>query len=419
MNVPDVRVWTRMNFFCRAARYFSSDDSDAATKIKKLRFRTQRLFGAVVGKEDVNKTATVKPHDESRWQDVLKERQSPKATEMFWLAGPNVRSKRIKIIKSASKSPSASSAPTPPPSDDTAIDTALRKNTKRGVISTGDILREFVHIKANATIAIPFDDHQLKSISMFPMECQKATTAQIDAALKSNLPSISKILTATMPEAARFILKKWKLGKIAELGEDGFQEYQRETFRIGQMFHSSVEEFLEHRIMPGESSDVYKLWRSVGDVLVELDPKPMLTEKSVVHPELKYKGIIDSVAVVKLVFCIIETFESIFLICVNDLISRDTMCALEWKTSEKSKPVLSSTYDAPIQLCAYIGALNIDPRYEISARNGYVVVAYKDGTKANAFYLSEKDVRKYWAKWLQRVHEFWIRTRDGTIPEPI
>lgn len=104
---------------------------------------------------------------------------------------------------------------------------------------------------------------------------------------------------------------------------------------------------------------------------------------------------------------------------MRQLLCRDTMCALEWKTSEKSKRALSSTYDAPIQLCAYIGALNIDPRYEVSARNGYVVVAYKDGTKANAFRLSEKDVRKYWAKWLQRVHEFWIRTRDGTIPEPI
>lgn len=95
------------------------------------------------------------------------------------------------------------------------------------------------------------------------------------------------------------------------------------------------------------------------------------------------------------------------------------MCALEWKTSEKSKPRLESTFDAPIQLCAYLGALNADPRYDISARNGYVVVAYKDGTKANAFYLSDKDVRKYWALWLQRVQEFWIRTRDGTLPEPI
>lgn len=95
------------------------------------------------------------------------------------------------------------------------------------------------------------------------------------------------------------------------------------------------------------------------------------------------------------------------------------MCALEWKTSEKLKPRLVSTYDAPIQLCAYLGALNIDPRYEISAQNGYVVVAYKDGTRANAFYLSEKDVKGYWSAWLKRVEEFWIRTRDGTLPEPI
>lgn len=95
------------------------------------------------------------------------------------------------------------------------------------------------------------------------------------------------------------------------------------------------------------------------------------------------------------------------------------MCAIEWKTSEKLKHRLASTYDAPIQLCAYLGALNADARYDISARNGYVIVAYKDGTKANAFYLYQKDVDKYWAAWLKRLQEFWIRTRDGTLPEPI
>lgn len=107
-----------------------------------------------------------------------------------------------------------------------------------------------------------------------------------------------------MPEASRFALKIWKLAKIAELGEDGFQQYQQETFKIGQMFHSSIEDFFENRKVPEESSVVYKLWQSVADVLVELDPKPVLTEKSLVHPDLKYKGIIDSVAVIKLVLAL-------------------------------------------------------------------------------------------------------------------
>lgn len=95
------------------------------------------------------------------------------------------------------------------------------------------------------------------------------------------------------------------------------------------------------------------------------------------------------------------------------------MCGLEWKTSEKSKPRLSSTYDAPIQLSAYLGALNVDSRYSYTATNGYIVVAYKDGALANSFFMSDEVVNRYWNKWLKRLHEYWIRTRDGTLPEPI
>lgn len=98
---------------------------------------------------------------------------------------------------------------------------------------------------------------------------------------------------------------------------------------------------------------------------------------------------------------------------------RDAMCALEWKTSEKSKPKLSSTYDAPIQICAYLGALNVDKRHSHRSTNGYVVVAYKDGTPANSFFMSDADVKRYWQLWLKRLHEYWIRKRDGTLPEPI
>lgn len=41
------------------------------------------------------------------------------------------------------------------------------------------------------------------------------------------MPSVGKVLQATMPDSSRRALMKWKLTKIAELGEDGFNELQR------------------------------------------------------------------------------------------------------------------------------------------------------------------------------------------------
>lgn len=92
---------------------------------------------------------------------------------------------------------------------------------------------------------------------------------------------------------------------------------------------------------------------------------------------------------------------------------------IEWKTSDKLKPTLQQNYDAPVQLVAYLGALNSDQRYELTASNGFLVVAYKDGQPANSFFMSPADLRKYWRIWLRRLQEYWIRTRDGTLPEPI
>lgn len=295
MRLTGAQIWIYGN-----GRYFSSGKrKKAKAKILSLNYELKELYGAVVRKENTNDTHEDEPFNKSKWEHAQKELQSPKASEVYWLADHKVTKKRIKVLKTGSKTTPTS--PSSPPTVENSVETAPHKveHTDSLVTSTEQLLLKFISSKSNRTPAIPFDAPGLNSIPQYPLVCQKASTEQIDEALKNKLPSISKILTATMPEGSRYILKKWKLAKIAELGEEGFREYEQKTFKTGQMFHTSIENYFEDRQLPDESSPVYALWQSVGGVLVELDPKPVLIEKSVVHPDLKYKGIIDSVAVIK------------------------------------------------------------------------------------------------------------------------
>lgn len=114
------------------------------------------------------------------------------------------------------------------------------------------------------------------------------------------------------------------------------------------------------------------------------------------HPQLQYKGIVD---------------------CVSEVDGQ--LAVVEWKKSDRPKPTLQATYDAPLQLCAYLGAINADARYRLQVRSGMVVIAYTSGAPAHSFRLTEAAVQQYWGVWLERLHEYWMRRRSGTLPEPI
>lgn len=251
----------------------------------------KQLYGAVKTNEKISDDET--PFDENlKEHPAITESQSLRATEVHWMLG-TIPANRVRLLQTSPKTSSPSSE------SSVQIESREAEHTDSPAKSRKHLLRKFITLERNYTSDIPFDETGLKSILRYPLVGQKATTAQMDEAMKTNIPSISKILTATMPEVTRKILKKWKLGKIAELGEEGFREYEQLTLNTGTMFHSSIQDYFEKEQVPDESSPVYKLWQSIGTVLAELDPQPVLMEKSIVHPELKYKGIIDSVAVIK------------------------------------------------------------------------------------------------------------------------
>uniref|UniRef100_G3NLE2 Mitochondrial genome maintenance exonuclease 1 n=1 Tax=Gasterosteus aculeatus aculeatus TaxID=481459 RepID=G3NLE2_GASAC len=215
---------------------------------------------------------------------------------------------------------------------------------------------------------------------------------------RSSVPSVTRVLQQTLSKEQIFYLERWKRRMIAELGEDGFKQYSQNLFKQGKLFHSAVEDILasggtSQSRNASEASEhpleVQGYLESISHVLEDVTAV-RATESTVHHDALNYLGILDCVARY-----------------------RGVLCVIDWKTSEKPKPFLSNTYDNPIQVAAYAGALNNDSNYKYQVENGLIVVAYKDGSPAHAHQLSAELMLHYWKTWLIRLEEFIEKRFDS------
>lgn len=252
---------------------------------------------------------------------------------------------------------------------------------------------------------IPFDSNQLNTITSFPLILQSndiilgSTFAESSIQKNTNIPipSVSRILQATMPINQRNALIQWKNLKIAELGLEGFEALQKFYLSRGKNFHACVHKYftgieVQEKEVP---SDVKDVWQSILPVLPEFKAPAPITEQYVTHPYLHYKGIVDCVA--------------------NH---RDILTVIEWKNTDRQKKSIANTFDAPIQLCAYLAALNASEfKNKNQINKGVVVVAYNDGQVANLFELTEQELNVYWKLWLNRLQEYWTRYRDNTLTD--
>ncbi|RXG67929.1 Mitochondrial genome maintenance exonuclease 1, partial [Armadillidium vulgare] len=200
---------------------------------------------------------------------------------------------------------------------------------------------------------------------------------------KYRLPSVSKILQETMPPERRKILQKWEENMIMELGEEGFKSYKQGILDRGKLFHSYVEQSLQNKI-EDDFQIVEQYIKSVKSVLEDIENVRLL-ESRVIHPYLHYQGFVD---------------------CVG--LYRGNPVVIDFKTSAKPKSTLSSTYDSPLQVAAYLGAMNYDPSYETlpNISSALIVIAYETGMPAQVHCLSEKKCLKYWDFWCKRLLQF-------------
>ncbi|KAE8601212.1 hypothetical protein XENTR_v10013591 [Xenopus tropicalis] len=198
------------------------------------------------------------------------------------------------------------------------------------------------------------------------------------------IPSVTRILQQTMPMEQAFYLERWKQRMIMELGEQGFAEYTAALFSQGKQFHMQLEDLLlalDHgKKEEPEGSTGYL--SSVQHVLTDIIGVKSL-ESAVHHSELQYLGLVD---------------------CVAEY--RQKLCVIDWKTSEKPKPYIRDTFDNPLQIAAYIGAINHDNNYNFQVNCGLIVVAYKDGSPAHTHFMDTDLCLHFWNKWLLRLEEY-------------
>ncbi|KAJ6646772.1 Mitochondrial genome maintenance exonuclease 1 [Pseudolycoriella hygida] len=368
-----------------------------ADRIKLLNSTSKCLYGPVIKSKSKAPTRLKRdePHQPVEKPEIPATPETNFSSEMFWVIGNKWNQMFEKNVGSVAKKQETEPTFKPKIRIFKSIDKAshvLKKSLEVEVPNSHTLEPTIVQKP------ILLSDEELKNVLKHPLLTNALTRTPIDLRSSElrNVPSVGKVLQYTMSESARAALMNWKLSKIRELGEQGFAELQLANLNAGTTFHASIQEYFRTNEIPIESSPVYKLWESVRGVLETFTAMPEAVEQSVFHPTLKYKGISD---------------------CVSQV--NNEMTIIEWKRSGRSKPTLEATYDAPVQLCAYLGALNAIPEFQGRIKQGMIVVAYENGKKADVYKMNEVMLRKYWRVWLIRLHEFWIRSRDGTLPAPI
>ena len=95
--------------------------------------------------------------------------------------------------------------------------------------------------------------------------------------------------------------------------------------------------------------------------------------------------------------------------------NKSHLVLIDWKTSEKKKRKLESTFDNPLQIAAYVGALNQDQRYGVAQVNqGMIVLAYNDGSPADVLRIEPKAMQRYWREWLVRL-SLYKKMRESSV----
>lgn len=196
------------------------------------------------------------------------------------------------------------------------------------------------------------------------------------------LPSVTTILNATKPQEDRDRLANWR----QRVGAEAATQISGTASRRGTQTHKQIQRYLlGEKVTCSDTSRPY--WESIEPTLQDID-FVRLVEGSVFHYGLSYAGKVDCVA----------SYRGIPCIC-------------EWKTADKPKGSVERLYEYPLQLTAYLGAVN--QYYQdcgVKLDHALIVVAIPE-MPAEVFWFEPGAMIDYWQQWEQRVDQYWQRRR--------
>ena len=200
------------------------------------------------------------------------------------------------------------------------------------------------------------------------------------------IPSVTTILNLTKPQADRDRLQNWRV----RVGKEEANRISGTASRRGTQTHKHIQRYLQgaDTTCP-EASRPY--WESIKPVLENIDTVRLI-ESPVFHYDLSYAGIVDCVA----------SYNG-------------TPCVCEWKTADQPKGSIERLFDYPLQLTAYLAAVNhFYQDYGIILNHALLVVAIPD-RQAEVFWFENATIDFYWHEWEKRVKAYWQRLGNYSL----
>ncbi|KAF3423089.1 hypothetical protein E2986_04703 [Frieseomelitta varia] len=223
----------------------------------------------------------------------------------------------------------------------------------------------------------------IKSFSIFGDGITENYEMQcLESSENSKIPDVTYILNETMPPKVKAALDTWKKNMIDTYGEEYFKTYCKGILNDNKLFHSCMQNVLSCKETEIPLS-IKSAYLSAYPVLRNIQNIHALGV-DVIHPALQYKGIIDCIASY-----------------------RDHTYVIGWKKSAQQKTSLATSFNTPIEIAAYIGAINSFNKYSFKVNRGLIIVAYTKGEFATIHELKDDALQTAWEEWLNRLEQFY------------